>query len=204
MKALLFATVLFSASAFATEPAVPPVNPGADEPEKKAGEWLKGLGEGGLVIKEVREGDGATGFVGRPIAGSKSTMFVLSDDNWYITLGFDGEVSEKSTVETLREKWSYIALDKVPTPGLAVEGWEIKPRTPVSSLRRASGAVEFISGGDGKVAIRVKTNFFALYGRKMGVLVPADAGLPPGTYFQIRKPFNLDLTIEAPFAMGKK
>ena len=195
MKALALVSFLsFSVSSFAIA---------EEDPQSTAAKWLDGLGEDGLVIKEVRAGD-AKGFAGQPIAGSKNTMFILSDDNWYITLGFEGEVTEDSTVETLRDKWSYIALDKVPTPGLAVDGWEIKPRTPVSSLRKASGAVEFVEAKDGKVTIRVKTSFFALYGRKLGVLVPADAGLPEGTYFQIRKPFKLDLTIEAPFAMKKK
>jgi len=36
--------------------------------------------------------------------------------------------------------------------------------------------------------------------RDPSVLVPADAPSPPGAYFQIRKEFPLDLTLEAPFA----
>ena len=189
-------------NAAAADPAKVPAKPGG-EAETKAEAWLKELGENGLVLKVKTEGEDATRFVGRPIAGSKNTMFVFTDDDWYITLGFEGAVSEDTPLDTLKEKWSYIALDKVPTPGLKVEGWEIKPRTPVSSLRKASGAVEFLEAGDGRISIRVKTHFFALYGRALGILVPADAPMPPGTYFQIRQNFDLDLSMEVPFAMGK-
>ena len=197
---LLLSFTLNSVLVSAEPPLGKPRGPGK-EVEAKAAAWLDKLGEDGLVLKVKLEG--VDGFVGRPIAGSKNTMFVFSHDGWYITLGFEGAVSEKTPLETLREKWSYIALDKVPTPGLEQEGWEIKPRTPVSSLRKASGAVEFLEGGDGKISIRVKTHFFALYGRELGILVPADAPTPEGSYFQIRKKFNLDLSMDVPFSMGK-
>ena len=93
-----------------------------------------------------------------------------------------------------------VALDRIPTPGLDVKGWDIRPRTPVSSF---SKGVEFLSYKDGIVKVRIKTNFFALYGRDPSVLVPADAPSPAGSYFQIRKGFPLDLTLAAPLGMAK-
>ena len=59
--------------------------------------------------------------------------------------------------------------------------------------------MEVLHYGDGKIKLRMRTKFFALYGRDPSVLVPADAPSPPGSYFQIRKEFPLDLTLEAPF-----
>jgi hypothetical protein len=186
----------------AADPVVPPKQPAA-QVEAKAAAWIKSLGKKGLVIHEIRKQPGDAGFVGRPVTGSQSTMFVFSDNNCLITLGFDGTVDGKTPLENLRQKFSFIALDKVPTPGLEVPGWEIKPLTPISSLRKAEGAVEILAGGDGRISLRVRTHFFALSGRDPGVLVPADAPSPPGSYFQIRERFELDLTLEVPFAIGK-
>ena len=55
----------------------------------------------------------------------------------------------------------FIALDKVPTPGLEVIGWEIKPMTPVSSFQNG---VEIRSYENGIATISVKTSCFCLYG----------------------------------------
>ncbi len=93
-----------------------------------------------------------------------------------------------------------VALDKLPMAGLDVKGWEIKPQTPVSSFNKG---VEFLSYKDGIVKVRIKTSFYAIYGRNPNVLVPADAPSPKGSYFQIRKGFPLDLTLEAPLGMVK-
>ena len=83
------------------------------------------------------------------------------------------------------------------TPGLDLPVWEVRPQTPTSSIREG---VEVLSYGDGKIKVRIRTGFFALYGRDPSVLVSADAPAPPGSYFQIRRRFPLDLTLEAPFA----
>ena len=196
---IYLATVI---AGLAADPLVPQKPPAA-QVEAKAAAWIKSLGAKGLVIHENRKQPGEAGFVGSQVAGSQSTMFVFSDDHWSITLGFDSAVDGKTPLATLRQKFSYIALDKVPTPGLKIPGWEIQPLTPISSLRKAEGAVEILAGGDGRISLRVKTHFFALSGRDPGVLVPADAPSPPGSYFQIRERFELDLTLEAPFAMEK-
>lgn len=197
---ILLATAI---ACLAADPVVAPETITATQAEAKAAAWINGLGEKGLVLREIRKPGEGAGFVGREIVGSENTMFVLSDDLWSITLGFEGAVNGKTPLETLRQKFSYIALDKVPTPGLAIPGWDIKPVTPISSLRKAEGAVEILAAGDGKIALRVKTHFFALSGRNPRVLVPADAASPPGSYFQIRQRFELNLTLEVPFVMSK-
>ena len=77
---------------------------------------------------------------------------------------------------------------------------DIKPRTPVSSF---TDGVEFLSYKNGVIKLRIKTHFFAIYGRDPSVRVPADARAPAGSYFQIRRRFPLDLTLEAPLGMAR-
>jgi hypothetical protein len=169
----------------------------AKEAQAAAAKWLAGLGEKGLVLVEE---DTETGFAGRGIAGSKSTMFVLQKPGWYVNLGFSGVISADTPVKTMRKRFKYVALNRLPTPGLDVPGWEIKPRTPVSSFR---DGVEILGYKNGKIHVRVRTSFFALSGRDPSVLVPADAPMPEGSYFQIRQKFPLDLTLHVPFAMAE-
>lgn len=202
MKAISLICLATAIACLAADPVVPQKRPAA-QVEAQASAWIKSLGKNGLVIHEIRKQPGDAGFIGRLVAGSQSSMFVFSDDHWSITLGFDSAVDGKTPLEALRQKFSYIALDKVPTPGLEIPGWEIKPLTPISSLRKSEGAVEILAGGDGRISLRVKTHFFALSGRDPGVRVPADAPSPPGSYFQIRERFDLNLTLEIPFAMAE-
>ena len=76
---------------------------------------------------------------------------------------------------------------------------QLPPRTQTSTSSVKKG-VKILAYRDGKIKLRVRTKFFALYGRDPSVVVPADAPAPLGSYFQIRKEFPLDLTLEAPFA----
>jgi hypothetical protein len=179
-------------TAFAAEPAGKPT--GA-EAQAAAAKWLDGLGEKGLVLNEkVEEG----GFVvaHAPSAIGRITKFSFQQDGWWVSLAFKGELSADTSKKTLQDRFWYVALDRLPTPGLDLPGWDVRPRTPTSSIREG---VEVLSYGDGKIKVRVRTGFFALYGRDPSVLVPADAPSPPGSYFQIRRKFPLDLTLEAPF-----
>lgn len=192
--AKLFTVTIEASGAPSTK--TPPKIAGGD-PKTVAAAWLDGLGDKGLVIVEKAA---APGFVGQKIIGRKSTMFVLSKPGWRVSLGFSGEITPDTPLETVRQRFKYIALNQLPTPGLDVKGWKIRPQTPRSSFR---DGVEILACGGGKIKLRVKTKFFALYGRDPSVMVPADAPSPKGSYFQIRKQFPLDLTIEAPMAMKK-
>ena len=161
-----------------------------------AAKWLQGLGEKGLVIDEKLK----EGFVGEKVVGCNSTYYVLSKEGWFVTLGFDGQFDKNSTLKQLKSGFKYIALDRLPTPGLDQGGWNIRPQTPISSFK---DGVEIVDFKDGKITLHVKTKFFALYGNDPSVIVPADAPSPEGSYFQIRKSFPLDLKLVAPFDMGK-
>lgn len=164
-----------------------------DDPvEVRANNWLESRLENGLVLVEVLEDQG---FAVNAINGSNSVMLNLDAQDYRITVGFKASVTSDTTLEELRKNFKYIALDKLPTPGLSEEGWEITPRTPVSSFQEG---VEILDFRDGNITLRVKTRFFALGGRNTQVRVPADAPMPAGSYFQFRKDFDLDLTIVAP------
>ena len=186
----LLATCLTSLAVGADE------KPTGDEAKATAAKWLNGLAKKGLVLKEtVKEG----GFVvtHAPSALGRVTKFSFQQPGWWVSLAFHGELSAKTPLKTLKEKFWYVALDRLPTPGLDLPGWEVRPQTPTSSIKKG---VEVLAYGDGKIKVRVRTKCFALYGRDPSVVVPADASAPPSSYFQIRKEFPLDLTLEAPFA----
>lgn len=163
--------------------------------EAKAQKWLDGLGDKGLVLKESSD---KVKLGGNYNAHAKSTSFQFNQPGWWLTLGIKGKVTKDTTLEQLRERINFLAINALPTPGLEVPGWEIKPRTPVSSFKEG---VEIASLKDGVITLKVKTKFFALYGTDPQAmrLVPADAGAPKSAYFMIRKPFKLTLTLTAPF-----
>lgn len=162
--------------------------------EAAAQKWLKSLGEKGLKLEErVAEG----GFVASqgPSAIGKVTTLRFERAGWWISMSFRGEITADTPLSAIQERFWHISLDRVPTPGLNLPGWEVRPQTPTSSFDKG---VTFLAFGNGKIKLRIETRFFALYGRDPAVLVPADAPSPPGSYFQIRQNFPLDLTLEAP------
>jgi hypothetical protein len=193
----LAATLAASAGLYAAEPAAKPAGDGA---EAKAAKWLAGLGKPGLVINQGFKDEGFKATYG-PSAVGRITKFQLMQGPWWVSFVFKGDdITADTPVETLRKRFWIVALDRLPTPGLDLPGWEVRPQTPTSSFKEG---VEILAYGDGRIKLQVKTSFFALYGRDPSILVPADAPSPPGSYFQIRRPFPLDLTIDAPVAFAK-
>jgi hypothetical protein len=168
----------------------------AKEAQSRASQWLEKMG--GKLVFDYKAADKEPGFVGAQIAGSQDTMYVLSNKGWQVTLGFKGKISPDDSVESLNKRLAYVALDNIPTPGLEVKGWAITPRTPVSSFHEGVEILEF-KNGIAKIAI--KTKCFCLSGAVKKELLgplPADAGLPEGTYFQLRQNIPLEVTFEAP------
>lgn len=186
---------LVSAAMTCRAAETPPKKASAAKAEAAAVEWLDGLGDKGLVLKETSKD---ARFEGRKVIGRNSTMFNFSKDGWRVTLGFSDVINADTPLKTVRQRFKYVALDRLPTAGLDVPGWEIWPRTPTSSLRTG---VVIVDLREGQIKVRIKTNFFALYGRDPTVLVPADAVAPKSSYFMIRRKFPLDLTLEAPLSM---
>jgi len=173
----------------------------AKDAEGQAAEWLKKR-EGKLTLT-YQAGPGEAGFKGSGIAGSTDTMYVLRTNDWWVTLGFKGTVQVTDTAAELSNRLKYIALDRMPTPGLEVKGWDIRPMTPVSSFREG---IEIRSFAKGQVKVGVKSKCFCLYGRVKDQLLgpqPADAPLPNGSYFQLRQEIPLEISFEAPLGMTK-
>ena len=164
------------------------------EAENQARTWLEKLGERGLVVEETSK---TTAFKRTYNKSVNSTSFQFSQEGWWVTISFSGDVTAKTSLEDLRKSIKFVALDKVPTPGLEIPGWQVKPQTPSSSFKKG---VEIADLKDGVLSLKVKTECFALYGTnpKEMSLVPADAGAPKAAYFQIRKSFPLELKLSAP------
>ncbi len=169
------------------------------EAEAAAAKWLDGIKDKGLVLNEQPAKQGFGVSYG-PSAFGNVTKFNYEQPGWAFHLTFRGDIKADTPLKELKEHLWHAVIDKVPTPGLDVPGWDIKPQTPVSSFDQG---IEILSYGEGKIKVRVLTNFFAIYGRDPSVQVPADAPSPPGSYFQLRKDFPLDLTIEAPVEFPK-
>jgi hypothetical protein len=186
--------------------------PNSDEATTRANAWLDGLGASGLVSR-IEVADPKQGFIGMNAfqSGARQTqnqpdqsfIYLRSDALQFgtgsveadtnITIGFSEAIGPDTTLETLRNKLSFVAVGPLPTPGLSILGWRIYPLTPVSSFKEG---VEITGFSGGRLAMRIRTSFFALVGYRKDTVVPADAGYPEGTYFQIKKSFPLDLTLD--------
>ena len=168
----------------------------AEEAEQAATEWLDGLGDMGLTLDEqITEGS----FVGQ-VSGTDHdhSIAILSHDGWSITLGFSGPITADMPLETVQERLSSVAMFRLPTPGLEVEGWDFQPKIRTYFIHDKE-AIAITSFEDGKITLHVETEFFALYGRDPSMSNPGDAIMRPGSYFQILRAFPLQLTVEAPF-----
>lgn len=182
--------------------------PSSLEAQAAASQWLHTLGPSGLVLhhRVPDPGPGARDGAGRgflalqnssPYWQGKRTTLVLEEPGWVIRLGFNGELSAQSPRRTVQRLFSYLILERLPTPGLALNGWEVRPLTPSSHVERG---VEILQYGDGRISLRVRTHVFALAGQDPAVIrqLPADAAAPPSAFFQIRQDIPLDLSLEAP------
>ena len=172
----------------------------SEDAQAKATEWLRKLD--GNIILEYKSAEKIAGFTGAAINGSSDTMYTLNCDGWYVTLGLQGKLQADDTAASLQERLNFIALDKVPTPGLDVKGWEIKPMTGVSSFL---DGVEIRSYENGIATISVKTSCFCLNGAVNKALLgpqPAGARSPDGTYFQLRQEIPLEIVFEAPLSFA--
>jgi hypothetical protein len=200
--------LLFVATLLPPLPAQSQAKPTSTEAQAAAAQWLHALGPNGLVLHHRLPDPAPSGGYGAergflasqntsPYWKGKQTTLVLEEPGWSIRLGFNGELSARSPRRTVQRLFSYLVLERLPTPGLALSGWEVRPLTPSSHVVQG---VEILHYGNGRISLRVRTRFFALSGQDPAAIshLPADAAAPPSAYFQIRQPFPLDLTLEAP------
>ena len=62
------------------------------------------------------------GFKGRMVGGTGSSMNVFQKSGWYINLMFRGKITADMDLATVKKKFTRVALDQLPTPGLDVQG----------------------------------------------------------------------------------
>ncbi|CAF3325825.1 unnamed protein product [Rotaria socialis] len=100
----------------------------------------------------------------------------------------------------LQQNFSYIALNKLPLPGLDVpSNWEVYPQTPMSSFREGVQIDEYENH---RLHLTISTRFFAIYGHEIQEHPIMDKSAEEGTYLQVRHDIegfikvNLPLMIE--------
>ncbi len=164
--------------------------------KQRAQEWLDHLGNDGLVLEHS---EGKQAFKVKYNANLDSTTMRYQDlpSHWWVTLSIKGKLSKNTPLSVIQKNIKYVALDKLPTPGLVLNGWDVKPYTPTSSFKKG---VEVRAYDGEMIALQVESYFFQLSGRDSSVVVPADAPMPSSAYFNIRQRFPLHLTIKAPIA----
>ena len=187
MKALLTPALLLALLSPARAEAPP--TPTAAEVRKAAQAWIDSLPATGYAAT-IRAADGTSPLPSRAV---NDHLFAFTEGPVYIGIGFGTAPRRDSTLEELRDSLKHVALDQIPVPGITAPNWETRLMTPVSSFKEGVSLEKFESG---VLTFRVKTRFFAACGRRTDLVLPADVGMPEGTYFQIRTPIQADLLLE--------
>ena len=187
MKTLAIPALLLAV--FTTARAEALATPTAAEVERATQGWIDALPAGGYAAT-LRAADGVSPLPSQPV---NDHLFAFTEGPVYIGIGFGIAPKADSTLKELQDNLKHVALDQVPVPGVKAGNWETRLQTPVSSFK---DGVTLEKYENGVLTFRVKTEFFAAYGRRTDLILPADAGLPPDAYFQIRTPIKADLLIE--------
>jgi hypothetical protein len=159
------------------------------EVQKAATKWIFNL-KGKTYKATIRAAHGI-----KPLP-NYNRLFEIHEGPLSIGLGFKTAPKSTSTVAELQRSLSYIALDRLPVPGIKAAAWQTTLQTPVSSF---TDGVTIESWTKGVLRIRVKTKFFAIYGYRTDISMPADAPMPESGYFQIPKSISADLIIVGRF-----
>ncbi|MCG8585681.1 MAG: hypothetical protein MI757_13320 [Pirellulales bacterium] len=158
--------------------------------------WLNQIDRDGLVLdKKVK--DGKPGFRHVDTVGG---MYVFRDDGWYVTLRFHKEPTAEMSNAQLRRQIKYVALDRVPLPGLVARGWMVHPKIP--RLSDVKGII-IDKYENGRIVMKLKTKAKAIYGLNPRAPQIADAPATPGSTFEIRRELPIELRLEVPLAAKK-
>ncbi len=115
--ALLLATCL-------TAPAAEADKKSTSQAAKAASaKWLDELGEKGLVLDKVID-KGGFAVTHADSALGRVTVFTFQQPGWWVTFSFHGELTAKTPVKTLKAQFWHVCLNRLPTPGLKLPGWE--------------------------------------------------------------------------------
>ncbi|CAF2390654.1 unnamed protein product [Rotaria sp. Silwood2] len=102
--------------------------------------------------------------------------------------GFNEGLTKDSSLEQFRSNFNFIALDRLPVPGLdgVPSQWQIYPQTPISSFSEGVTLEQYNSNTQ-ILQLNVQTRFFAIYGNIPQNPPIACAPAPKGTYLQVRR-----------------
>lgn len=182
----------YKVKAYSLEPGTPEPSAANHESAVKAAKlWLDGLGTKGLVITDAT----AKATYEPRTEGSNAPLpnyIRVNDAGFSLTIGFREVITPAMSTEDLQRSLDFVAQNSLLTPGLSVDGWDIRPQTPSSHI---SGSIAVVKAGNGTMTLRLKPEFFALYGHQKGVEEAADAPSPEFSYFQIRQPVTGDITL---------
>ena len=203
----------------ASPPGAPPAAPSAPSSARPGGppelvgiaqslsqRWLDGLGARGLVLA-LHPSAPADGFTHcdrsdmQPCNPLPATQFEYEPpDNpaVRIFLSFAAPIALGSSLQELHAKGPRMDLNRVPTPGLEVRGWDIFPQTRESPFDRG---IEITAYDGRRIALKVRTSFYSLCGQRRDCHPPADAPMPPECFFEIVRDIPLDLSVNAPISV---
>jgi hypothetical protein len=126
-----------------------------------------------------------------PIAFNQhsGTLFTGHEHQVAITLGFNDEgLTKDSSLNQLRSNFNFIALDRLPVPGLdgVPPQWNIYPQTPISSFSEGVTLDQYDPNTQ-ILQLTIQTRFFAIYGSVPQQHQLACGPAPKGTYLQVRR-----------------
>ena len=175
-----------SSGALAQPPAAAPIQ----DVQAAVVKWLDRDTEPGNLFRATLHAEDGSPLTARAI---NQRLFLIEDGELSIGIGFREPPRPESSLMELQSTFQHLALDRIPVPGVRAPGWETRLQTPRSSFREG---VTLESWQDGVLRLRVRTTFFAVYGRRTDLEVPADAAMPPGSFFQMRRPIRADMLIK--------
>jgi hypothetical protein len=127
------------------------------------------------------------------------SLFTGTKPQVRITIGFtDENLTKAASLDQLRSSFSFIALDRLPLPGLngIPSQWEVYPQTPMSSFSEGITLDQYDPNTQ-ILKLTVQTKFFAIYGNIPQVPMLCDAPAPEGTYLQVRRDIQGAIKIAA-------
>eukprot|EP01124_Arcella_intermedia_P034811 TRINITY_DN8696_c0_g1_i1.p1 TRINITY_DN8696_c0_g1~~TRINITY_DN8696_c0_g1_i1.p1 ORF type:complete len:173 (-),score=38.04 TRINITY_DN8696_c0_g1_i1:24-542(-) len=134
---------------------------------------------------------------GSPNINSDKRSVTLSTPDTNITISFSKDISPNDTLATLKASLDYVAINTIPMHGFETpQHWKLSPRTPQSSF---SEGVEVIEYGGGRMTVRIKTRFYAVYGN-IPALQRGCGPSPKGTYVCVNQDMNATILLELPFS----
>ena len=158
--------------------------------------WLIGMEKEGLQLEYVAE-EGEEGFQGE-VVNANSCIYFLQKSPWYVTVSFKTPLQPEMTLPEIEAAFQYIALDRLPTPGLEAKGWNFRPQVKSASI---SKGVTFLAYDKGILKLKVQTECYALFARIPQAPELTDAKAPRDSFFQLHHEYPLQVIMEAPFQL---